>query len=116
MCKRFQGKVLQYDREKGWGFIRCQGLDDMFVHHTQIAGLRDDLLEGETVQFSIGFHEDRPCALNVVTISRRDATTRTYRCPECDHVMKLTEIEIGHSLDKAVPASKEWNGGENADL
>merc|ERR1719210_691712 len=50
----YQGAIKFFDRDKGYGFIRCQQAtemfgQDVFMHHTQF----NDLLIGDHVQFRI---------------------------------------------------------------
>jgi cold shock protein len=50
-----QGTVKFFNSEKGFGFISREGGDDVFVHHTNIAGEGyKSLTEGQAVEFEIG--------------------------------------------------------------
>lgn len=48
------GKVKWFNNEKGYGFIECEGLDDIFVHYSQIlkSGYKT-LNEGDQVNFKL---------------------------------------------------------------
>jgi CspA family cold shock protein len=61
------GVVKWFDTEKGYGFISCNGGDDVFVHHSQIKekGPDKDLHEGQNVTFNIQQGEKGPTATNV---------------------------------------------------
>jgi CspA family cold shock protein len=49
-----QGTVKWFSDEKGFGFISREGGDDVFVHHTGIAGEGyKSLKEGQTVEFEL---------------------------------------------------------------
>lgn len=67
---RQRGTVKWFSREKGWGFIRLEGGDEIFVHHSDIEGegfvnLQDD----EPVEFSIEEMDKGPRARNVRSLS-----------------------------------------------
>lgn len=49
-----RGKVKWFNNEKGYGFIECADLDDIFVHYSAIdkEGYRT-LKEGELVEFKL---------------------------------------------------------------
>jgi len=51
---REQGTVKWFNSEKGFGFIRRESGDDVFVHHSSIqsSGFRS-LNEGDRVEFSV---------------------------------------------------------------
>lgn len=63
----FNGVVKWYDCEKGYGFIKPDGADDVFVHHSHIKeeGHDKDLHEGQEVTFDIVQADRGPCAINV---------------------------------------------------
>ena len=70
---REKGVVKWFSTEKGYGFIRREGGEELFVHHTDIdvdgyASLRN----GESVEFEI-FESDRgPRAHKLVSLERPD--------------------------------------------
>jgi CspA family cold shock protein len=50
-----QGTVKFFNSDKGFGFISREGGDDVFVHHTNIAGTGyKSLQEGQRVEFEVG--------------------------------------------------------------
>lgn len=49
-----QGTVKWFNSEKGFGFIRRESGDDVFVHHTAIVGSGfKSLAEGDQVEFTV---------------------------------------------------------------
>jgi len=64
-----QGTVKFFNAEKGFGFISREGGDDVFVHHTNIAGTGyKSLDEGQKVEFEVGPGRKGDEALNVKAI------------------------------------------------
>lgn len=64
--ERQQGTVKWFSREKGWGFIRLESGEDIFVHHSDIEGegfvtLEDD----QPVEFVVEEMDKGPRARNV---------------------------------------------------
>jgi len=60
------GKVKWFDNKKGFGFIAQDQGQDVFVHHTCIAGSGFKTLnEGEEVSFDLVASDKGPKALNV---------------------------------------------------
>ena len=66
---RQRGNVKWFDTEKGWGFIRLEDGEEVFVHHSDIQseGFRS-LKDGAEVELEIERAERGPRARNVVPI------------------------------------------------
>lgn len=62
-----EGRIKFYDNVRGYGFIERSGEPDMFFHVRDLIG--DDVLlsltPGAEVQFEVGRHRGRPCAVGV---------------------------------------------------
>lgn len=69
------GKVKWFNNQKGYGFIVCDGLSDIFVHHTAIKmeGYRT-LKQGAEVTFDLVETEKGYQALNVVPAKERSSS------------------------------------------
>ncbi len=54
MSERVTGTVKWFNGAKGYGFISCEGQEDVFVHYSSIRGdgFRN-LEEGQRVEFSV---------------------------------------------------------------
>ena len=61
-----EGIVKWFNSKRGYGFISCEGMDDIFVHYSDIlgGGFRT-LVEGKTVFFEVADGERGLKALNV---------------------------------------------------
>ena len=67
-----KGTIKWFNARKGYGFIKREGQDDLFVHKNQLRGV-SDLREGETVTFEEGIGpKGRPEAQNVRVVGRAD--------------------------------------------
>jgi len=61
-----RGTVKWFSDDKGFGFIAREDGDDVFVHHTGIAGEGfRSLTEGQVVEFDLGQGQKGPQATNV---------------------------------------------------
>ena len=69
MSERITGTVKWFHSSKGYGFIKRQEGDDVFVHFTaiQAEGYRN-LEEGQEVEFSVEEGPKGPQAANVVSL------------------------------------------------
>jgi CspA family cold shock protein len=63
---RVRGTVKWFDPEKGWGFIRLDSGQEIFVHHSDIQGEGfRTLKDGEPVEFEVEKAERGPRARRV---------------------------------------------------
>jgi len=64
-----QGTVKWFNPEKGYGFIRQENGEDVFVHYSSIAGDGfKSLEEGQRVEFDVAPGRKGPQATNVSKI------------------------------------------------
>lgn len=59
-----KGLVKFYNKEKAFGFISREGESDIFFHKNQVK-TKQDLIEGDAVEFEICEGKKGPCAENV---------------------------------------------------
>ena len=66
MTDRIEGTVKWFNEKKGYGFISCEGEDDLFVHYSDIEtdGFKT-LSEDQKVEFEVGEGDKGPSAKNV---------------------------------------------------
>lgn len=64
-----RGKLLSFDHRKGYGFIRSESGEDVFVHCSDVQDGYDDLSEGDYVSFELSTNEKKR-AIAVKRISR----------------------------------------------
>ena len=69
MAETKNGTVQWFNEKKGYGFISCEGIDDVFVHFSDIEsdGFKT-LSEGQAIEFEIGEGERGPSAKNVKSV------------------------------------------------
>jgi CspA family cold shock protein len=72
-----RGTVKWFDAKKGYGFIQCEGHEDIFVHYSSIRhrGFKT-LDDGEEVEFEIITSDRGPQAMNVSRLGGGDAWQR----------------------------------------
>ena len=69
MTERIRGTVKWFDPLKGYGFIRRQGGEDVFVHRTAVEHFGHPYLrEGDEVEFEIEVGERGANAVNVILV------------------------------------------------
>ena len=67
--RMLRGKVKWFSDQKGYGFISPEEGDDVFVHHSSIAGDGfKTLAEGQDVEFELTQGAKGPRAENVVKL------------------------------------------------
>jgi len=61
--------TIKTKTEKGFGFIKVEGSDDVFFHHSACGGQFDNLQVGQQVQFEVQMGEKGPKAANVTAVA-----------------------------------------------
>jgi CspA family cold shock protein len=49
-----QGNVKFYDANRGFGFIKSDGREDLFVHASNLQAGTMSLVDGQAVEFEVG--------------------------------------------------------------
>lgn len=72
----YTGKVAWFNNAKGYGFLSCVGIEDVFCHYSAIQGSGfKTLREHDRVTFEVVLGETgRPQAANVVKLDVSDGT------------------------------------------
>ena len=71
-----RGTVKWFNNEKGFGFINCEGQEDIFVHYSAIlADGYKSLVEGEEVEFDLIRTDKGLQAKNVVSMKVAEPVT-----------------------------------------
>lgn len=66
------GKIVRLVRDRGFGFIRAEGGQEVFFHHTSVQdGVFDAMSEGGSVEFDMGrdSNSNRERAINVRVVA-----------------------------------------------
>ena len=72
---RLRGNVKWFDTEKGWGFIRLEDGDEVFVHHSDIQGEGfRSLKDGAEVELEVERADRGPRARNVIALGAGTAS------------------------------------------
>jgi CspA family cold shock protein len=71
--KRETGRVKWFNNDRGYGFIERGIGSDVFVHFSSIRGLGyRNLIEGQSVEFTVTEGEKGPQADDVIVISHEE--------------------------------------------
>jgi CspA family cold shock protein len=80
---RLRGNVKWFDTEKGWGFIRLEDGEEVFVHHSDIQGEGfRSLKDGAEVELEVERADRGPRARKVVRIGSDGAPVSTASADE----------------------------------
>ena len=67
MSERIEGTVKWFDSRKGYGFIKREAGEDVFVHYSALEGEDYRVLqEGQKVEFEITEGQKGPQAINII--------------------------------------------------
>lgn len=119
--ERQRGTVKWFSREKGWGFIRLESGEDIFVHHSDIEGegfvtLEDD----QPVEFTVEEMEKGPRARNVREVGAAapggDAAPDRDDAPARDPAPSTTAAEVEETPDGKTPRSPASGDGDRVPL
>jgi CspA family cold shock protein len=70
VSKRIKGVVRWFDGSKGYGYIKAEGQEEIFVHYSAITGNGiKNLLEGDKVEFSLEDSFRGPQAVQVIRLN-----------------------------------------------
>ncbi len=70
MAERIKGTVKWFDPKKGYGFIRMENGEDIFIHYSEIDGEGyRSLEEGQTVEFEKAEGKKGPVASKLTVVA-----------------------------------------------
>jgi cold shock CspA family protein len=68
---RWAGHVIWFDKNRGFGFVSCDGQPDVFLHRSQLCKEDEESAEeGTPVTFLLGRRPQGPCAIDLRVIER----------------------------------------------
>ncbi|KND49297.1 MAG: hypothetical protein AB203_02780 [Parcubacteria bacterium C7867-008] len=66
-----QTGIIAGINEKGFGFIKIEGQDDLFFHAKELVNVSiEDLKPGDTLEFEIAPSQKDPSRMNAVNVSK----------------------------------------------
>ena len=81
-----RGRVISFDRIKGYGFVVPDtGGDDVFIHVNDLQGDKDLLVAGSTVEFRLEDGDRGPKAAAVTVISSAPRAESAHRVAVPEH-------------------------------
>jgi len=114
---RLRGSVKWFDPEKGWGFIRLEDGNEVFVHHSDIQGTGfRSLRDGAEVELDVERVERGPRARNVIPLG--DETTAagaSDRASRAESGRTGGRRGSGRSGTRASDRNRAGPGGERQD-
>ncbi len=115
---RYQGKIISWNEERGFGFIKWNGADDkLFVHISALGEKRRKPVAGDIVTYEVGKDaKGRSRALNVAYVIpvKRNASARSGKKSGLGY-FALIGLVVVFGIAKYAPQELiSWTGSESA--
>jgi cold shock CspA family protein len=89
--EKLRGRIISYNRRKGFGFIRTEHDSDILVSSYELGDLENEIVVGSTVEFTIGTYEEKTTATNIRILEKYKNDKKTYEMPN-GVVIKVSDI------------------------
>ncbi|MCP3854608.1 MAG: cold shock domain-containing protein [Actinomycetia bacterium] len=116
MSQRFEGRLFQFDRSQGYGFVRDpDGGQDLFVHVNEMDEIsRNTASGGSHLEFEIVDGDRGPRAVEITVVdSGEQASVTEYRQELTELLIKqvpaLTAGQLGQVRDVATELARARN-------
>lgn len=110
--KQMEGRVCDYSKKKGYGFIYTEDKKTIFVSSFALGRIENQIVIGMSLRFTVGEYKNKPIATDIEVIEKYKDNEKFFSLPDGNKIPIRNLRRVGKDNDYEILKNKGYSKEE----